>query len=425
MRKLLCLLSGLILFLGGAAPVRADPVDEIALGYAELALGVQLLQSPDVEAEAGLAEQLTSARAAARTSAQIGEAAEALIGRLDALAPPDDPLTGMRRRSLRARLSALELGARPPEELLDIMEEVQRRFGFRPQFPALADYDAALAGLEATMPGNGTLPERIGSMRRSAAVPADRIEAVFNAALAECRRRTGMHIPLEAETVEVQFVDDDLTPAMALYRGSGRGIVRISRVIPTDVDRLLQHACHEAYPGHHVHFLAMDRAMYRARGWPEYGVAMDSDPIVPVAEAIAEYGVYLAFPVEERIAFERDVLFPLAGLTMENEDQWRAYLTARPRLLGSSATIARDFLAGVIDEAAARQLLVKYRLQTPEAAAQTTQMISAFGSYLIASDFGWYAVEQVMRDKSPDEQWALLRRLQSEPMLLSDIVALR
>ena len=425
MKKLLCLLSGLILFFGGATPVRADPVDEIALDYAELALGAQLLQSPNVEVDMGLAEQLAGAKAEARTSAQIGEAAEALIGRLDALVPTDDAVADMRRRSLRARLAALDLGVRPPAEPLDIAEEVQRRFGFTPQFPALADYDATLAGLEATMPGEGTLPERIAAMRRSAAVPADRIEAVFHGALAECRRRTAAHAPLEPETVEVEFVDDDLTPAQTMYRGNGRSVVRISRVIPTDVDRLLQNACHEVYPGHHVHLLTLDRALYRARGWSEWGAAIDSEPVFPVAEAIAEHGVYLAFPVEERIAFQRDVLYPLAGLTMQDEEQWRAYLTARPRLLGSTATITRDFLTGAIDEETARALLVKYRLQTPEAAQQTIRMISAFGSFLIASDFGWYAVEQVMRGRSPEEQWALIRRMQSEPMLLSDVLALR
>lgn len=425
MRKLLCVLTGLILVCIGAGPARADPLDDIARQYAELALGALLLQSADVDIDKGLADELASARRQARDAAQIGGMAEELVRDLDALPPFEDPLTDMRRRSLRARLTALDLGARPPAEHLPMEEEVERRFGFLPQFPALTDYDAVLAELEATMPGAGTLSERIEAMRRSAAVPPDRIEPVFRAALAECRRRTALHAPLDAETVDVEFVDDDLTPAVAMYRGDGRSIVRISRVIPADVDRLLQNACHEAYPGHHVHLLTVDRALYRARGWPEWGVAIDSEPLFPVAEAIAEYGVYLAFPVEERVAFARDVLYPLAGLTMQNEDQWQAYLTARPRLLGSTATIARDFLTGGIDEETARERLIRYRLQTPEAAQQTVRMISAFGPFLIASDFGWYAVTQVMRDKSPEEQWALLRRMQSEPMLLSDILALR
>lgn len=425
MRKLLCVLTGLILVCIGAGPARADPLDDIARQYAELALGALLLQSADVDIDKGLADELASARRQARDAAQIGGMAEELVRDLDALPPFEDPLTDMRRRSLRARLTALDLGARPPAERLPMEEEVERRFGFLPQFPALTDYDAVLAELEATMPGAGTLSERIEAMRRSAAVPPDRIEPVFRAALAECRRRTALHAPLDAETVDVEFVDDDLTPAVAMYRGDGRSIVRISRVIPADVDRLLQNACHEAYPGHHVHLLTVDRALYRARGWPEWGVAIDSEPLFPVAEAIAEYGVYLAFPVEERVAFARDVLYPLAGLTMQNEDQWQAYLTARPRLLGSTATIARDFLTGGIDEETARERLIRYRLQTPEAAQQTVRMISAFGPFLIASDFGWYAVTQVMRDKSPEEQWALLRRMQSEPMLLSDILALR
>ena len=51
-------------------------------------------------------------------------------------------------------------------------------------------------------------------------------------------------------------------------------------------------------------------------------------------------------------------------------------------------------------------------------------MIAAFGTYLIASDFGWYAVDRAMRGKPVEEQWRLMQRMQREPMLLADILAL-
>ncbi|HYI43331.1 MAG TPA: hypothetical protein VD768_06890, partial [Sphingomicrobium sp.] len=181
---------------------------------------------------------------------------------------------------------------------------------------------------------------------------------------------------------------------------------------------------HEAYPGHHAHYVAMDRELFRKRGWSEYGVGIDSDPLVPVAEAIAEHGVSLAFPIEERIAFERDVLYPILGRKMQNEEQWRAFFAARPALLGSTATIARDFIENRIDEETAVQRLIRYRLQTPEAARQTVKMLKAFGAYLIASDFGWYAVDRAMKKRNLGEQWRLLKRMQREPMLLADILKL-
>lgn len=418
------LLISLVLLTLSPSAARAAAIDDIARDYAELALGALLLNDPAVEVDAKLAPQLAAARSARRDAARIGADAQRLMARLDALAKPHDALADVRRRSLRARLSALELNMRPVNPALPIEEEVQRRFGFTPRFRPLADYDAVLQRLEAAMPGEGALTDRIERMRRAAATPPDRIEPVFRAAMAECRRRTAARMPLADESVEVQFVDEATTPASAQYLGSGRSVIRISRTIPTDVDRLLQHACHEVYPGHHVHYMAMDRQLYRARGWPEFGVGIDSDPLVPVAEAVAEYGVGLAFPVEERIAFERDVLFPLAGLSMTDEAQWRAYHRARSDLLGASATIARDVLTGALDNEGAEQALIRYRLQTPQAAEHTVRMIRGFGSYLIASDFGWYAVDRTMRGRDAAEQWRLLQRLQREPMLLDDIARL-
>ena len=161
----------------------------------------------------------------------------------------------MRLRSLRARVSALEIGTRTKDAALPLDEEIEGRFGFKPQFRPLTDYEPAVAQLDAEMPGDGPLASRIEAMRRAASVPPDKVEAVFQAALAECRRRTIAQIPMGSEPVEVRFTDDELTPAMALYRGDARTVVSISKKIPTDVDRLVQHACHEGYPGHHAHYV--------------------------------------------------------------------------------------------------------------------------------------------------------------------------
>jgi hypothetical protein len=419
----------LALFVVLAGPVSAqteDRIEAVASDYVELVLGVNLIFDVPMDSlDPSLAPGLQAAREAARDPAEIAAGARTLIARLDALPAEDDALAAMRRRALRARLDFMDVALRGPDApRLDLIEDTRRRFGFEPVFAPLSAFDPIIEQLEQDMPGDGALAERITEMRAAASVPPDRIEAVFNAALDECRRRSAPYFDLSDESVEVQFTDDDLTPAQALYQGGGRTIVRISRTIPTDVDRLLVHACHEAYPGHHLHFTAMDRVLFRRNGWAEYGAGLDADPLFAGAEAVAEYGVGLAFPVEERVAFLRDVLMPLAGKRMEHEAQWRAFLTARPRLLGSSATIAGEVLSGRIDAETGQQLLVRYRLQSPQAASQTMRMISAFGGGLIASDLGWAAVEQAMAGRSIEERWRLLRRIQEQPMLLSDVQAL-
>lgn len=423
MRTFHCL--ALIALLAGSAIAAAAPpdsVDAVARDYVELVLGARMLDADLVAVKVPRPAELERAQAAKRDAAAIGHEAGALLARLDKLPQGDDRLDAMRWRALRARLASLRYQLQPKDApKVSVAEEVRRQYGFAPDFPALAGYDAALEALSTTMPGKGELSERIAAMRNAAIVPPERLEAVFQAALAECRKRTAQHIDIQAESIELRFPDDSMFPAGAEYVGAGKSVVTVSRTIPADVDRILQTACHEVYPGHHLHYVMLDNALYRQRDWIEYAVELGSGPFVPVAEAVAEYGVGLAFPVDERVAFARDVLFPLAGLKMEHPEHWRAFIAAHSSVLGASSTVARDFLAGTIDRDEAHRLFVRYRLQTPAAADQMMKMLPVVGSYIIASDMGWYTVDRAMQGKGVEEQWRLLGQILREPMLLDDI----
>ncbi|NIV17480.1 MAG: hypothetical protein GWN47_03530, partial [Woeseiaceae bacterium] len=69
-------------------------------------------------------------------------------------------------------------------------EEALRLFG-----ATAPDYDAAhfegiLADIDALLEGEGDLPGRVKRFREQFVIPPDRVTAVFDAAIAECRRRT-------------------------------------------------------------------------------------------------------------------------------------------------------------------------------------------------------------------------------------------
>jgi hypothetical protein len=85
--------------------------------------------------------------------------------------------------------------------------------------------------------------------------------------------------------------------------------VQVNGDFPLAVSDLVEIAGHEAYPGHHVLNVLRERSLGRERA------------VVPPAgreaffhEGLAGYGLELAFPGDERLRFERDVLSPLAGL---------------------------------------------------------------------------------------------------------------
>lgn len=415
----------LALMLAFAAPATAaDSVDDVAREYVNLAMSARALDPRLVAVNDSRVRAQPDAASSGRDAAAIARRLGRLVERLDQLGPGRQPLDAMRWRSLRAHVDSLRFQLQPVKSL-PVVDEVARRFGFVPKFPSLAEYDAAIDRLAAVMPGEGDVSARIAAMKQAATVPSDRIEAVMRAALAECRKRTAAHLALPAESIELRIVDDPVFPGSATYLGEGHSRVTISRTTPLHVDQALVLACHEVYPGHHTHYVSLDRALYKHRGWPEFAVELESGPLVPVAEAVAEYGVGLAFPVDERIAFERDVLFPIAGLTMADAGQWRAYMLARSDVLGASAVVARDYLSGAIDREEARRRFIRYRLQAPEAADNLLAVLGSMGSYLIASDLGWYTIDRMMHGRPLEEQWRLLGRIESEPMLLEDLDALR
>jgi len=348
-----------------------------------------------------------------------------LISRLNRLPTSPDPLLAMRQRNLKAHAVSLALQLQPAKMgALPVAERVQQIYGFAPIFRPLSTFDPAIEKLEKAMPGEGSLTDRIDAMKKRAQVPADRIEAVVREAVAECRRRTATHLALPKEELTISFPADPLVPGQSNYLGRGKGTMAVSTVVPADVDRLLQLSCHEAYPGHHTNYATLDQTLWRGKGWPEVRAGLGLEPQFPVSDAISEYGVGMVFPLDDRMKFEREVLYPLAGLTMQDESAWRAYISARSSVLGATSTVIRDYLDRKIDAETAKNLSMRYRLMNPRSAEQLIKMVNAFGVDIIASDQGWQAIDEAFRGKPIEEQWRLLQRMEEEPMLLGDVRAL-
>jgi hypothetical protein len=419
------LLAGAAALLISAGPPTAsnDTIDAIARDYVVLALRAHALDPDMVSVARSDADALAQAKDAKGDKTAIATDAVKLVERLDALSNDGSGTDRMRQRHLRAFLVSLRSQLAPPDNA-DVERQVREIYGFTPRFEPLARFDPAIDRLQQAMPGAGSIGDRIGDLRKTAIVPKDRIPAVFEAALAECRRRTLQHIKLPPEHVEVQYPADPTFPGANNYVGNGKSIAAISTDYPENIDQLLILACHEVYPGHHVHYLTLDTELAGRRHWPEFEVDMNFGPLVPVAEGVAETATGIAFSPGERLAFERDRLYPLAGLRMQHPEQWVAFWQARPAVLGATSTVARDYLAGKLEPEQAKAMFMRYRLQDARAASQLLKIISVLGPYVIASDLGWQATDRIMRGKSRAEQWRLLHKIESEPMLLDDVSAL-
>ena len=208
-----------------------------------------------------------------------------------------------------------------------------QRFTFDAESAALYDavapthteqeFEGVLRELDQRLPGDGTLLERYEAFRDRFEIPKDRLAAVFAAAIDGCRARTLAHIALPpGESFTIEYVTDKSWSGYNWYQGNYRSLIQINTDLPIYIDRAIDLACHEGYPGHHVYNVLLEQQLVRGRGWQEYSVYPLFSPQSLIAEGTANYGIEVAFPDDERRAFERDVLFPAAGLDASQVEQF-------------------------------------------------------------------------------------------------------
>lgn len=198
-------------------------------------------------------------------------------------------------------------------------EELDQLFGIERREAAVDNLSLIRAQLNEELPGRGSAAVRLEAFESSVTVSAEALPIVFQRALDECRLRTKARVTMpEGEGVSVEFVEGKPWSAFSTYKGSARSAISVNTSYPLTVDRVLQLACHEGYPGHHV--LNTRRDENRAAGRPELGAIPLFSPEAFAAEAASSTAAAQVFTDAERTRFERDVLFPLAGLPPENAE---------------------------------------------------------------------------------------------------------
>lgn len=411
-----------------ASPATPDPSVEsmgaIARDYVALILEIGEREPGYVDAYYGPAEWQDLAKANPRTVPQLIQVAADLTERLNAVSTEGaDPAVAQRRAYLLAHVSAASARLRMLSgETMSFADEAEALFGIRPELPPLESFDPVLAEIDALLPGEGSLTDRVIAFRADFVIPKDRLQPVMDAAIAECRRRTALHITLPAhERFTLSFVGDKVWSGYNYYLGDAASRIEINADLPIYTERAIDLGCHEGYPGHHVYNALLEQTFVRERGWVEMSVYPLFSPMSFVAEGSANYGIDLAFPGDEGLAYERDVLFPLAGLDPSTTER-KARLGALMRKLARAEyTIADAYLAGRIDRAEATRLLMHYILFSEARASQRVRFIDVNRSYIINYGLGRDVVQAWVERQGPDH-WQGMETLLASQILPVDLV---
>ncbi|MBI3403283.1 MAG: hypothetical protein HY048_17870 [Acidobacteria bacterium] len=229
-------------------------------------------------------------------------------------------------------------------------EESRALFGVSVPPPDALRVAATQAALARLLPGSGALVDRYAAFERRHLVAQDKTRAVFERALAACRDRTLQHLSLPVgERVDVEYTSDSPWNGYSRYHGGYRSTVQVNLDFGLTVDAALALACHEGYPGHHVQNSLIENVLVAPRDWTEFTVQPLFSAQMFVAEGLAVHAIDRAFPGDDRAAFERDVLYPAAGI--DARDAARAVEIARliDQLRLATADVARRYLDGNLE----------------------------------------------------------------------------
>lgn len=428
---LLLALAGVPVMLTAQTP--ADPMRNVAERYVKLVLAVGQHDADYVDAFYGPAEWRKAAEAEKLPLATIDQRAEALEKEMAAVAatPPvarDAELWALRRQYLSRQVSALRARVSMLQgKKLTFDGESRALYDAVAPTQSEAEFDAVLKQLEAWLPGEGSLIERYDRFKQAFVIPTARVDRVFREAIRACRDRTLAHVELPVEErFTVEYVTGKSWSGYNWYQGNYKSLIQVNTDLPIYIDRAIDLACHEGYPGHHVYNVLLEKHLVRDRGWIEYTVYPLFSPQSLIAEGTANYGIEVAFSTADRITFEREVLFPLAGLDAKRVQEYYDVLALVDRLSYAGNEAARRYLDGTIDRAGAVTWLEKYAMYTQPRAEQRVKFIDQYRSYVINYNLGKdliraYITRKAGRQASVTRQWAEFMALLSSPRLPSGL----
>jgi hypothetical protein len=417
--------------LSGCAEVPKKPSDianvlnQAAQQYVKLGLELGEYDKDYVDAYLGPDDWKKNAKTQLRSKQQLAADINQLLQKLGTIDVTKQDLK-LRHKALFRNVRAMDVRARMLlGETFSFAEEARLIYDATvPQYD-LSKFDQALNEINKLVPGEGDLAQRVDAFRNSFAITHEKVSEVVNLAIAECKRRSDNYISLpNNERFELEYVNGKSWSGYNWYQGDNKSLMQINQDFPMQIERAIVLGCHEGYPGHHVWNVLIENNLLNRKGWVEYSIFPLFSPYALIAEGSANYGVDLAFPDNQKVMYERDVLFPVAGLdpaTAETLDQLNNFTA---QLSHSMTATAQLYLNGEISREEAIEQRRKYALVSQEKAEQSVRFIEQYRAYVLNYNLGKDIVSAYINKQSQNEtgKWQAFERMLTELSTASDMM---
>ncbi len=420
--RLTILLAFITITATACSSERPAALDSAAEEFVKLALQLGEYDKDYVDAYLGPDEWAASAKQDPLSKEQLAAAISEFYDDLDDMFVAAGE-SAVRHKALLRNVRAMDTRMRMANgETFAFAEEARLIYDATLPDYDFAVFEAALAEIDALIPGGGDVADRVDAFMESLAIPEDKVDEVLGLAIEECRKRTVEHIVLpESEGFVLEYVTGVNWSGYNWYQGGNTSLMQINQDFSLKIDRAVDLGCHEGYPGHHVWNVLVENRILNDRGWIEFSVYPLFSPYALIGEGSANYGIDLAFPGDEKINYERDVLFPRAGLDPEQAATLDQLNALKRKLAHSQVATAQLYLDGDITRYEAIEQRRRYGLSSRERAEQSVRFIEQYRSYVLNYSLGQDIVRNYIESQADDSRWDTFERMLTELVTASDM----
>jgi hypothetical protein len=392
----------------------AFALDQEAERYVRLGLELGEYDKDYVDAYLGPKEWAKNAKKNLRSKDELADAIATLLSDLNQFSSTDGELM-TRHGALLRNVRAMDTRIRMAKgETFSFAEEARLIYDATLPVYDFSEFDRTLEEIDKLIPGERDLADRVDAFRNSLVIPEDRLNAVFELAIEECKKRTSEYITLPAtEHFVLEYVTEQTWSGYNWYQGDNESLMQINLDFPVKIDRAVGLGCHEGYPGHHVWNVLVENKLLKENGWIEYSIFPLFSPQALIGEGSANYGVDLSFPDDDKSQYERDILFPLAGLDPEKALTLNRLNKLTRKLSHAITATAQGYLDGKISRDEAIEQRRKYALTSRDRAEQSVRFIEQYRSYVLNYNFGKDVVKAYIEKQGDDQRsrWQAFERM--------------
>ncbi|MEO7522757.1 MAG: hypothetical protein ABIT58_01610 [Ferruginibacter sp.] len=282
--------------------------------------------------------------------------------------------------------------------------------------------------LNLLLPGDESIPIKFQKLAGHFIIPKDKIDTVFKTAIGESRKRTLAHYNLPStEHFTLEYVTGKSWSGYNWYKGNYTSDIQINTDLDIFIERAIDVASHESYPGHHVYNMLLEKNLYHDKGWLELSLYPLFSPQSLIAEGSANYGIEVAFPGIEKTEFAKNVLLPIAGLDSTGIDLYFKVLEVKGALNFARNEVARGLINNSMNETEALRWLMDYGLNNMETALKSISFIKKYGSYVINYNYGQELVKNYIEsnggtETAPAKRWELFGKLLSNEITPDELI---